>query len=738
MIEQGIYLHEALQKYFGFDQFKGNQEEIIESILSDRDTFVIKPTGGGKSLCYQLPAILSEGTAIVISPLIALMKNQVDLMRGYSNDDSIAHFLNSQLNKSQVQQVKADIVDGKTKILYVAPESLAKEQNIEFLNEVKISFVAIDEAHCISEWGHDFRPEYRRIRDMINMIGDNVPVMALTATATPKVQADIKKTLKMKDPSVFISSFLRENLYYEIRPKKSKPEALADIVRFIKGRKSGNCGIIYCLSRKSTEEVAEMLKVNGINAAAYHAGLDAATRNNRQDQFLMEDIDVIVATIAFGMGIDKPDVRFVIHFDIPKSLENYYQETGRAGRDGLEGKCIAYFSHKDINKLEKFIKDKPVAEKEIGGQHLMEVVGYAETGECRKNFVLHYFGEDSPTKTCGDKCDNCCNPKESVEGKEFIKLAIQAVNSVNERFTLPYISNIILGNKKQEIVGFKHDQLEVFGKGKDKDSNFWNSAIRKALLCNYLRKDIEEYGVLKLTEQGREFLVDPVSVPIVLNHDYPKGDEENDAVIRNAAGKGGGSVDPVLIVLLKDLRKSIAKQQQLPPYVVFQDPSLEDMATQYPVSLDELPNITGVSQGKANRYGKAFVALIAEYVEENDIDRPNEFVVKSIVNKSGQKVAIIQSVDKQTPLDDIASSRSMTMPDLLQEMHRIVRSGTKLNIDYYIDDTIDEEVQELIFDYFMEAESDSVELALSELEDDDVDLEEVELIRIKFLSEMAN
>jgi ATP-dependent DNA helicase RecQ len=731
-------LHGALQKHFGFDQFKGNQEEIIKSILDGRDTFVIKPTGGGKSLCYQLPAILSEGTAIVISPLIALMKNQVDLMRGYSSDDSIAHFLNSQLNKSQADRVRSDIVEGRTKILYVAPESLAKEKNLEFFSGVRISFVAVDEAHCISEWGHDFRPEYRRIRNMINSIGEDVPIMALTATATPKVQSDIQKTLRMEEPNVFISSFLRENLYYEIRPKKSKQETLADIVRFIKKPSTGKCGIVYCLSRKSTEEVAEVLKVNGINAAAYHAGLDAATRTRRQDEFLMEEIEVIVATIAFGMGIDKPDVRFVIHFDIPKSLENYYQETGRAGRDGLDGKCIAYFSHKDINKLEKFMKDKPVAEKEIGGQHLMEVVGYAETGECRKNFVLHYFGEDAPAKTCGDKCDNCVNPKETMEGRDFVKTALEAVLEVHQKFTLPYIVNILRGQKKQEIVAFKHDMLSSFGVGKEKDAQFWNSVIRKALLSNYLRKDIEEYGVLKMTDKGHEFLAKPVSVPLVLNHEYPVGSDADDIVVRTGSDRNGSVVDPILLNMLKDLRKTVAKQIKLPPYVVFQDPSLEDMATQYPITLEELANISGVSQGKANRYGKEFVRLIAEYVDENDIDRPNDFVVKSIANKSVQKVAIIQAVDNQTPLDDFATGRGISMDDLLKEMHSIVNSGTKLNINYYIDDIIDEDLQDVIYDYFMEAESDSVEMALAELEEDDVDLEEVQLMRIKFLSEMAN
>lgn len=732
MIAQGISLHEALQKYFGFDQFKGNQEQIIHSILEERDTFVIKPTGGGKSLCYQLPAIISEGTAIVISPLIALMKNQVDLVRGYSNDDRIAHFLNSQLNKTQAEKVKSDIVNGYTKILYVAPESLGKTANMDFLSSVQISFVAVDEAHCISEWGHDFRPEYRRIRDMIQHIGDRVPLMALTATATPKVQADIQRTLRMEDPNIFISSFLRENLYYEIRPKKSKQETLKDIIRFIKGSDSGRCGIIYCLSRKSTEEVAEFLQVNGINAQAYHAGLDTATRNKRQDDFLMEETPVIVATIAFGMGIDKPDVRFVIHFDIPKSLENYYQETGRAGRDGLEGKCIAYFRHKDIQKLEKFMKDKPVAEKEIGRQQLMEVVGYAETGECRKKFILHYFGEEG--EECG-MCDNCINPKETIEGKKYIAQAIQAVVELKEKFTTPYVINVLRGESKQEIVSFRHDNLPSFGIGKENDELFWNSVFSKALLSGFLRKDVEEYGVLKLQDAGLEYLKNPTPVKLVLNHDFPEsaaGEEHTNGSMNGAA------LDPTLLGLLKDLRKREAKKKNVPPYVIFQDPSLEDMATAYPIKLEELNNITGVSQGKASRYGRPFIALIQEYVEENGIERPEDLVIKSVVNKSGQKVFIIQSVDKQTPLEDIASNKNMSMEDLLQEMDSIVSSGTKLNIDYHIDEVLDEEIAEIIYDYFMEAESDSVEDALKELEEDDVEQEEVELVRLKFLSEMAN
>jgi ATP-dependent DNA helicase RecQ len=729
-------LTEELKKHFGFEQFKGQQEEIINSILNKQDTFVIMPTGGGKSLCYQLPAIVSEGTAIVISPLIALMKNQVDLVRGYSSNDNIAHFLNSSLNKAQIANVKTAIRDGHTKILYVAPESLIKEEYVEFLSSVPISFVAVDEAHCISEWGHDFRPEYRKIRLIIDNIQQKIPIMALTATATPKVQSDIVKTLKMQNPKVYISSFLRSNLYYEVRPKLSNESAIKDIIKFIKHPETGRSGIIYCLSRKSTEDIANILRINGINAAAYHAGLDASVRNDTQDKFLMEEIDVIVATIAFGMGIDKPDVRFVVHYDIPKSLENYYQETGRAGRDGLDGKCIAYFAHKDIDKLEKFMRDKPVAEREITAQHLSEVTAYAETSECRKEFVLHYFGE---SHTCAREgyCDNCKTVKEKTEVKDSIKLVIETVAAVNEQCKINYIIHLITGKKSKEVMDFRHDVLPLFGKGKDHDSLYWNTVIRKALLEGLIEKEIELYGVLKISEKGHAYIKNPYSISIVLNHTYPEGEDSDDVILNSGKGEGN-AVDPQLFNLLKDLRKRVAKQKSLPPYVLFQDPSLEDMATQYPITLEELGNISGVSMGKAQKYGKEFVELIKKYVEENDIDRPSDYVVKSVVNKSGQKVAIIQNVDKKIPLDAIASSRSLSMEKLLEELYSIVSSGTKIDIRYYINNVIDEDAQDIIMEYFMEAESDDVEEAYKELKAEDIEMEEILLMRIKFLSEVAN
>ena len=727
-------LAEGLKHYFGFENFKGNQEKVIRSILSGNDTFVIMPTGGGKSLCYQLPALLSEGTAVVISPLIALMKNQVDLVRSYSSIDNIAHFLNSSLNKQQIKQVKDDITEGKTKILYVAPESLVKEENIDFLKSIKISFVAVDEAHCISEWGHDFRPEYRRIRKMVDGIEDNIPIMALTATATPKVQSDIIKTMHMENPQVFISSFLRENLSYEIRPKQGKENTVKDIIRYIK-KEGGRSGIIYCLSRKSTEEIAEVLTVNGINAAAYHAGLDGHVRTQRQDAFLMEELDVIVATIAFGMGIDKPDVRFVIHYDIPKSLENYYQETGRAGRDGLAGHCIAYFSYKDIEKLEKFMRDKPVAEREIGNQHLMEVEAYVESGECRKQFILHYFGEDLKNP-CGDKCDNCSKPKEKREAKDDIVLLLKAVDEINELGTINYVTNLLMGKRMKEILSFNHDKLSSFGKGAEKDELYWNSVIRKALLSNYLRKDIEQFGLLKINEEGRAFVKDPHEVIITMNQVYTGTDSDDDDVV--TGNPKTNAMDPVLMEMLQSLRKSVAKKMNLPPFVIFQDPSLEDMATQYPITMEEMAKISGVSQGKAQRFGKEFIEMIAKYVEENDIDRPTDFVMKSVANKSAQKVFIIQNIDKKIPLEEIARSKSISFEDVLAEIESIVHSGTKVNLNSYINEVVDEEVQEIIYDYFMEAENDSIEDALKELKDDDVTTKEVRLMRIKFFSEVAN
>ena len=733
---QPVSISGALKEYFGFEKFKGNQQAIIESILSKQDTFVIMPTGGGKSLCYQLPAIISEGTAIIVSPLIALMKNQVDLIRGYSSTDNIAHFINSQMNKAQITQVKKDITNRKCKLLYVAPESLVKQENIDFLKTIKISFVAIDEAHCISEWGHDFRPEYRKIKGMLNEIEDNIPIVALTATATPKVQSDIVKTLGMKEPKIFISSFLRDNLYYEIRPKPSKQEAIKDIIKFIK--KGGNkSGIIYCLSRNSTEELAEVLQVNGINAAAYHAGLDANVRSERQDQFLMEDVDVIVATIAFGMGIDKPDVRFVIHFDIPKSLENYYQETGRAGRDGLEGICIAYFSPKEIHKFEKFIlsnKEKSVAEKEIAVMQLSEVEAYSESGECRKKFVLHYFGEEM--KNCG-KCDNCLHPKEQIEAKDEIKLALQVVTETNERVNIPNTINILIGRKSADITANNLDKIKIFGKGAEKDMVFWNSVVRKAILLNLIEKDIEQYGVLKLTEEGKKFIKKPASAKIVLNHKFEDGEDDDDAVQLN--GKSGNVLEPQLFEILKGLRKSEGARLKMSPYILFSEPSLEEMATFFPITKEELSKIQGVSAGKADKYGKSFLEAIKKYVEENEIERNADFsVFKSADKNSNVKVNIIKSIDKKMPLDHIAKSFSLQMDDLITELDSIVNSGTKVNINYYLEDAVDEDIQEEIYDYFMQAESDDVDVAYKKLKAEDIELREIQLVRLKFLSEVAN
>ena len=726
----------ALKQYFGFDKFKGNQEIIIENILQGNDTFVIMPTGGGKSLCYQLPALMSEGTAIIISPLIALMKNQVDLIRGYSSTDNIAHFINSQMNKAQIAQVKKDITNKKCKLLYVAPESLVKQENIDFLKTIKISFVAVDEAHCISEWGHDFRPEYRKIKAMLNEIEGNIPIVALTATATPKVQSDIVKTLCMKEPKIFISSFLRENLYYEIRPKPSKQDAIKDIIKFIK--KEGNkSGIIYCLSRNSTEELAEILQVNGINAAAYHAGLDAHIRSERQDQFLMEEIDVIVATIAFGMGIDKPDVRFVVHFDIPKSLENYYQETGRAGRDGLVGNCVAYFSPKEVHKFEKFIlsnKEKSVSEKEIAVMQLSEVEAYSESGECRKKLVLHYFGEEMDN--CG-KCDNCLHPKEQIEAKEQIKLALQVAEQTNERVNIPNTINILTGRKSSDITTNNYDKINLFGKGADHDMVFWNSVVRKAILLNLLEKDIEQYGVLKLTEQGKNFIKKPTSATIVLNHKFEESEDDDDVVVLN--GKTGTVLEPQLLQILLSLRKSEAAKIKQPPYTLFSEQSLEEMATFFPITKEELTKINGVSVGKAEKFGKPFLAAIKKYAEENEIERNADFsTFKSADKNSNIKVNIIKSIDKKMPLDHIAKSFSLQMDDLITELDSIVHSGTKVNINYYLEDAVDEDIQEEIFDYFMQAESDDVDVAYKKLKAEDIELREIQLVRLKFLSEVAN
>ena len=732
---QPVSISGALKEYFGFEKFKGNQQAIIESILAKKDTFVIMPTGGGKSLCYQLPAIISEGTAIIVSPLIALMKNQVDLIRGYSSTDNIAHFINSQMNKAQITQVKKDITNRKCKLLYVAPESLVKQENIDFLKIIKISFVAVDEAHCISEWGHDFRPEYRKIKGMLNEIEDNIPIVALTATATPKVQSDIVKTLGMKEPEIFISSFLRDNLYYEIRPKPSKQDAIKDIIKFIK--KGGNkSGIIYCLSRNSTEELAEVLQVNGINAAAYHAGLDASVRSERQDQFLMEDVDVIVATIAFGMGIDKPDVRFVIHFDIPKSLENYYQETGRAGRDGLEGICIAYFSPKEIHKFEKFIlsnKEKSVAEKEIAVMQLSEVEAYCESAECRKKFVLHYFGEEM--KDCG-KCDNCLHPKEQLEAKEEIKLSLQVVADTNERVNIPNVINILIGRKSADITANNLDKIKIFGKGADHDMVFWNSVVRKAILLNLIEKDIEQYGVLKLTEEGKKFIKKPVSSKIVLNHKFEDGEDDEEVTLN---GKSGSVLEPALMSILTGIRKTEGARLKLPPYAIFSEQSLEEMATFFPFDKEELAKMHGVNTAKAQKFGEPFLKAIKKYVEENNIERSADFSIIKIADKnSNVKVNIIKSIDKKMPLEHIASSYGLNMEDLITELDTIVNSGTKVNINYYLEDAVDEDIQEEIYDYFMQAESDNVDVAYKKLKEEDIELREIQLVRLKFLSEVAN
>ena len=724
-----ISLSEYLKRYFGFDTFKGNQEVIIRNLLDGRDTFVLMPTGGGKSLCYQLPSLILPGTAIVISPLIALMKNQVDAMRNFvSTEDGIAHFLNSSLSKAAIQQVKQDVLDEKTKLLYVAPESLTKEDNVGFLKQVNISFYAIDEAHCISEWGHDFRPEYRRIRPIIEKIG-RAPVIALTATATPKVQHDILKNLGILDANVFKSSFNRPNLYYEVRPKVN---ATREIIKYIKAN-PGKSGIIYCLSRKKVEELAETLQVNGIKALPYHAGMDSATRSENQDKFLMEEVDVIVATIAFGMGIDKPDVRFVIHYDIPKSLEGYYQETGRAGRDGGEGRCIAFYSYKDIQKLEKFMQGKPVAEQEIGKQLLLETTAYAESAVCRRKMLLHYFGEDYTEENCGT-CDNCIHPKKQFEGKAYVVKALQVILAVNEKFKADHIANILSGRATSGVKSYRHHHLDVFGLGKEKDEKFWGAVLRQMLVDYLIEKEIENYGLLKITAKGRTFLKNPVSFMLVEDHDYESIDEDNAA----ASGKTA-AVDDELLSILKDLRRDIARRKNLPPFVIFQDPSLEDMAIQYPVSIDELKNITGVGQGKAMRYGREFVEVIKKYVEEKEIIRPSEMVVKSIVNKSGLKVYIIQSIDRKISLDDIASAKNLEMSELLAEIESIVHSGTRLNLDYYIDQVMDEEHQEEVFDYFREeAEDESVEAALEVLGEDEYTEEDIRLMRIKFFSEMGN
>nr|WP_297268745.1 DNA helicase RecQ [uncultured Prevotella sp.] len=726
MAEQ-INLTDQLKHYFGFDKFKGEQETIIRNLMAGNDTFVLMPTGGGKSLCYQLPSLIMEGTAIVISPLIALMKNQVDVINGLSEDDGVAHYLNSSLNKSAIEKVKQDILSGKTKLLYVAPESLTKEDNVDFLKTIKISFYAVDEAHCISEWGHDFRPEYRRIRPIINEIG-KAPVIALTATATDKVRTDIKKSLGIADAKEFKSSFNRANLYYEIRPKMKDVDR--QIIMFIR-QHPGQSGIIYCLSRKKVEELAEILKANEIKAAPYHAGLDSATRSQTQDDFLMEKIDVIVATIAFGMGIDKPDVRFVIHYDIPKSLEGYYQETGRAGRDGGEGICIAFYARKDLKKLEKFMENKPVAEQDIGRQLLQETAAYAESSVCRRKMLLHYFGEEYLEDNCHN-CDNCLHPKNKIEAKDALLVVLKAIAAVKENFRQEYVIDFVKGRATDDIVSHKHNELEEFGAGEDMDNKLWNPVIRQALISGYLKKDVENYGLLKLTASGKRFIKKPKSFLIVEDREF-KDDFDED----NIREGGCGALDQQLYSMLKDLRKSFAKKHKLPPYVIFQDVSLEQMATMYPVTIQELQNVQGVGAGKAKRFGKEFCELIRKYCEDNEIERPEELRVRTVAKKSMLKVFIIQSIDRQIALDDIAEAKGLDFDTLLDEIDAIVYSGTKLNIDYFIEEVIDDEHVDDIYDYFMESETDDLNAALDEL-GTDYSEDEIRLVRIKFLSEQAN
>ncbi len=727
-------IHKHLQSNFGFEHFKGLQEEAINSLLNGHDTFVIMPTGGGKSLCYQLPALILEGCAIIVSPLIALMKNQVDLVRGYSEKDNVAHFLNSSLNKGQITQVKSDLTAGKTKLLYVAPETLTKQENLDFFRDLNVSFFAVDEAHCISEWGHDFRPEYRRLREMMDIINPEIPVVALTATATPKVQSDIVKNLGLRTPNIFISSFNRPNLYYEIVPKVKKDQTIKSMVRFITGMKNKS-GIIYTLNRKTTEELAEVLMANGIKAVAYHAGLDAKLRAERQDLFLNEDVQVIVATIAFGMGIDKPDIRFVIHFNVPKSIENYYQETGRAGRDGLEGKCLLYYSHKDVSKLEHLMRDKPLSEREVGAQLINETLAFAETSVCRRKVLMHYFGEDWGDENCGN-CDNCLHPKEKIESKDEACKVLKVVRALEERFPADYAVNILTGRLTPQVGMYRHEKLDVFGIGKDKDEHFWNSLIRQMLLFNLLRKDIEEYGLLKFTEEGKAFLKKSHSFKIVLNNlfeDANYDDEESEG-----AGAAGGAADEKLLDMLKELRQREAKKKGLPPFVLFLENSLIDMATMYPTSMAELEKCQGVSKGKAIKFGRPFIDLIAKYVEENDIEKPDDFVMKSVANKASNKIYIIQNIDKKIPLETIARNKDLRLDSLLEEMETIVASGTKLNLNYAIESMLDDDDQDEIIDYFRSCETSSLEVAKDELSDSNYNWEQLKIMRIKFLSEYGN
>lgn len=731
MIETKKSLFDNLQNFFGFDNFKGEQEAIITNILAGNDTFVIMPTGGGKSMCYQLPALMSDGTAIVISPLIALMKNQVDQLRAFGGSDSIAHFLNSSLTKADILKVKEDVLSGKTKLLYVAPESLTKQENVDFLRLNQVSFVAVDEAHCISEWGHDFRPEYRKIRQVISNIGENIPIIALTATATPKVQHDIQKNLQMNNATVFKSSFNRSNLFYEVRAKRN---VLKEIIKFVK-QHTGKSGIIYCLSRKKVEEVAEALSLNGVKALPYHAGLDAKVRADTQDKFLMEDVDVIVATIAFGMGIDKPDVRYVIHHDVPKSMEGYYQETGRAGRDGGEGVCVAFYSEKDIDKLQKFMKDKPVSEREIGTQILKEVIDYAESSVCRRKQILHYFGENFNEAGCSCMCDNCSANKEHFDGEEHLHRALSLIKQLGEKFDDHHVLGVLLGEDNPQVHHYEHHLIPEFGAGKAQGENLWKSLLRQALLDNYLSKDIDQYGLLHLTAKGQNFIDNPHSIRFILNRPIENADDDDS----EEGGKGGGSaLDTQLLQMLKDQRKKLAKQKGLPPFVIFQDPSLEEMCTHYPITMDELKQISGVGAGKAAKFGASFIELIKKYVEENDIDRPIDLVIKSAANKSALKVYIIQNIDRHLDLEDIASSKGLSYEDILREIETIVNSGTKLNLNYYINEVIDEDRQDEVFDYFRSAEDDSIEHAMAELGSEDYTQEEVQLMRIKFMSELGN
>jgi ATP-dependent DNA helicase RecQ len=723
-------LFDNLQTFFGFNNFKGDQESIITNVLEGKNTFVIMPTGGGKSICYQLPALMSEGTAIVISPLIALMKNQVDQLRAFGGSDSIAHFLNSSLNKAEITQVKTDLLSGQTKLLYVAPESLSKQDNIDFLNLIKISFVAVDEAHCISEWGHDFRPEYRKIRQVISGLGSDIPIIALTATATPKVQQDIIKNLQMNDATLFKSSFNRPNLFYEIRPKR---DVHKEIIRYIK-QNTGKSGIIYCLSRKKVEEVAESLNLNGIKALPYHAGLEPKVRADTQDKFLMEDVEVIVATIAFGMGIDKPDVRFVIHHDIPKSMEGYYQETGRAGRDGGEGVCIAFYAQKDVEKLAKFMKDKPVSEREIGTQILKEVIDYAESGVCRRKQILHYFGENFNETGCNCMCDNCKKTKTLFEAEEPLAVVLKLIQSIGEKFDDVHILNILMGQETAQTIAYEHSKLAEFGLGKLEGENQWKSLMRQAVLNNFLSKDIDNYGLLRLTNLGLDFLSNPYSLKFILNEPIESAADDDEDDVKH----GTGALDTQLLQLLKDLRKKIAKQKNVPPFVVFQDPSLEEMCTHYPISTEELKQISGVGHGKALKFGAPFIELIKKYVEDNDIERPIDLIIKTQANKSQLKVSIIQNIDRKIGLEDIAKSKGITYDDILKEIEAIVNSGTKLNLSYFVDEMIDEDRQDEVFDYFQSAENDSIDEALKELGESDYSREEIQLMRIKFMSELGN